>query len=278
MTRGESFIAVASVTWAWSSVAFAEDCSFLRIDPLLLTDRQIYVETVAGAPWQLLSQPPANAANGDIKLAYVFRESFRQARSGVVVVKSGRNRSFTEPQRNVRDKDVALFRGPGSYCRGLLSFEGRVSAKSYDDYHDLGQGGDEIATIKAFHSGYVGRNKYCRDTDENVADARGPRNNLGQFSYDTNVVNVGTYSQVATNFGITTALASSEKYEDQRVEIKMYETKPGMPTCVRITLPAQKKPSSFVRINDLEGLTFDKRQGAYIRSIETEWKLTPTAP
>jgi hypothetical protein len=275
MTRAEKMAAIVGLTCMFASEAYTEDCSFLRLDPLLLTDRQVYFEAVSGQPWQLLTQPPTNLPSGDVKLAYVFRESFREGHGGVIVAKSGRTRSYYEPQVSNRDKKIALYRGAGNYCSGTSTFDGRVSAKSYDDYHDLGQGGDETATIVAFHAGYIGRRKYCRGTDENVADGDSLRTNRGQFSFDTQVVSRGTYSQVAEKLSVRTALASSEKYFDQRVEIKQYDTQAAAPTCVRISLPAQTKPGAFVRLNDLEGLTFDRKQARYTRSNETEWKLTP---
>lgn len=139
MTRAEKMAAIVGLTCLFASEAYTEDCSFLRLDPLLLTDRQVYFEAVSGQPWQLLTQPPTNLPSGDVKLAYVFRESFREGHGGVIVAKSGRNRSYYEPQVSNRDKKIALYRGPGNYCSGTATFDGRVSAKSYDDYHDLGQ-------------------------------------------------------------------------------------------------------------------------------------------
>jgi hypothetical protein len=239
----------------------------------MLYDRQVYYEPAPGQRWELLDQPPANFAIGEIKLAYVFRETFKKGHKGVVVVKTGRVRGPFEAQPASTEKKVALVRQKGNYCRGTRSFRGRVSALSYDEYHDLGKGSDGVNAIEQFHAGYIGRKGYCRQTNEGVADPDGMRTNRAQFSYDANVVSAGAYSQLANAFGVTAALASSEKYEDQRVEIKQYETQPGLATCVRITLAPQKKPAAFVRINDLEGLTFDLT--GYVRSSETEWKLTP---
>jgi hypothetical protein len=252
--------------------ARSEDCSFLGADPVTLLDRQVYVQNDAGV-WAELTQPLQSLINRPTKLAYVFREQFRNRRQGVVIIKSGRNRHPTEMQRGLREKSVALVREKGSYCKGSSAFSGAVSAKSYDDYHDIGRGGDEISTIKSFHAGYIGRGKYCRMTDEKSSDSPTDlRSNRGQFSFNQSVVSEGTYVQLANWAGVSTALASSENLDDQRVEIKRYETNISLPTCVRIALPAQKR-ASFVRINDLEAVTFDRSD--YIRAREQEWSLTP---
>ena len=262
---------IVSAALSFSTGVFAEDCGFLKVDPLSLLDRQVYIQTALGEPWTLLTGVVDGARNQPVKLAYVFREQFRQGHKGVVVIKSGRTRQLNEPQR-ARDKTVALVREAGSYCKGPASFTGTVLAKSYDDYHDLGRGGEEVAQIKNFHAGYNGRRPFCRSTNDGAIDSLTDlRTNRGQFSFDKKIVSDGTYVQLAQWVGASQAAASSERLEDQRVEIKQYETAPGFPSCVRITLPAQKS-AGFVRINDLEGLAFNET--AYVRSAEQEWQLT----
>lgn len=252
----------------------AENCSFLGLDPLTLMDRQVYVQQTEGQSWALLDRPLDSFLGRTIKLAYVFREQFKESHSGVIVVKSGRNRRFDEPQRSLREKTVDLIRAKGEYCNGSAEFSGSVTAKSYDDYHDKGiGGGQDLRTLNSFHAGYIGRRKKCKQTNDNSADSlTDPRSNRGQFSFDPSVVSERTYDQVAAAVGFTTALATSENLEDQRVEIKQYETVANMPSCLRIDLPAQKR-SSFLRINDLEGLML--RDSSFVRANEKHWPLLP---
>lgn len=250
---------------------WSESCGFLRQDPLTLLDRQVYYEDVPDS-WKLLTAPIQADRARSIKLAYVFREQSGDSRSGVVVIKSARNRGLTE-QRRVNS--VALVRETVSTCRGSQPFSATsVSSKAYDNFHDSGLSSTDAQVLRDFHSSYLGRRKRCKLTNDNASDSLipfDPRSNRGQFSFDPKVVSGGTYSQVLAWAGVTTAYASSENLEDQRVEIQHYKTDAKTPSCVRFTLPPQRA-ASFLRINDLEGVTDTP---PFIRAAEQEWGLTP---
>jgi hypothetical protein len=252
----------------------AEDCSFLNLDPLTLMDRQTYFQEKKGSPWTLLSAPIESFGTRQTNFAYVFREQFREGHSGVIVIKSARNRQLNERQRSLQEKPVHLVRQADNYCGNQVFFgEGQISAKSYDDYHDQGIRGPEFSTIKSFHVRYVARGGGCKKTNESGPDSLiDPRSNRGQFSFDPRVVSQQTYSQVLAQTGIGTAYASSENLEDQRVEIMQYKTIPNMPSCVRFNLPIQKR-TSFLRINDLEAVSL--KESMFVRSDEKEWQLVP---
>ncbi|WP_439923091.1 hypothetical protein [Nitrobacter sp. JJSN] len=271
MSHLRQLVAVAGLLGFAAQPVYAEDCGFLG-NQSYLQDRQVYYEVTPNGPWELLTQPRDSFSERPVKLAYVFRETFSEGHSGVLIIKAGRNRQSNEPVRSSRDKKIVLFRDRGSYCKGGKSpINVDVTARSYDDYHDRGLGDSESSTIDSFHVGYRGRKPYCRQTNERRTDTADPRSNRGQFSYNSQVLLGGTYSQVAGWWSSSAYAEPYERYEDRRVEIKQYETLPQQPTCVRITLPTQK-PGGFVRINDLEGLEFYQRD--YIRSFEKEWNLT----
>jgi hypothetical protein len=273
--RGLLLTCVAAIVLTIAiAAAYAEDCSFLKLDPLTLMDRQTYFQDKESLSWNLLSAPMESLANRPTNFAYVFREQFKAGHSGVIVIKSARNRQSSEPQRSPQEKPVQLVRQPDNYCGKRAVFgTGQITAKSYDDYHDQGIRGPEYPTIKSFHAQYVGRGGGCKRTDESGPDSLvDPRSNRGQFSFDPRVASQQTYSQVLAQIGTSTAYASSENLEDQRVEIMQYTTTANMPSCVRFGLPAQKR-ASFLRVNDLEGLVF--KQPMFVRSDEKEWPLVP---
>jgi hypothetical protein len=259
-----------------SSMAGAEDCSFLKRDPLELRDRQLFFQ-VRGSPVWAPLDGPVDLAGQDVTYAYVIRESIDPARNGVVVLKSGRLHQLDEPRK--ASKNVLLVRhvdaADNRSCGAVSEFgEISVPAKSYDDFHDLGLAVREIKTIRAFHIKYAARRNHCRRTDDNGPDLILPpdaRSNRGQFSFNPQVVARQTYSQVLALAGVTTAYASSDNLEDQRVEIKQYQVSASFPTCVRFNPSAQGR-SSFLTINDLEALT--QQDGRYMRSAEQTWPLS----
>jgi hypothetical protein len=262
-----------------SGSASAEDCSFLKRDPLDLRDRQIFFQLKGSTSWAPLDGTTADLANQNVTYAYVIRESIDPARNGVVVVKSARVRQLDEPRKST--KNVTLVRhtdGSDNKSCGVISEFGEqsVPAKSYDDFHDLGLAVPEIKTIRGFHIKYAARLNHCRRTDDNGPDSvvpRDPRSNRGQFSFNAEVVSLETYSQVLALAGATNAHASSQNLDDQRVEIKQYQVSANFPTCVRFTPPAQGR-SSFLKINDLEALTQVSPGSSYVRADERGWVLS----
>jgi hypothetical protein len=258
-------------------LAAGEDCSFLKRDPLDLRDRQVFFQIKGSPTWAPLDGTSADLANQTVTYAYVIRETIDPARNGVIVVKSARVRQFDEPRKPT--KNVMLVRrtdGSDNKSCGLVSEFGEqsVPARSYDDFHDLGLAVPELKTIRGFHIKYAGRLSHCRRTDYNGPDSvvpRDARSNRGQFSFNPGVVARETYSQVLALAGATTAYAASDNLDDQRVEIKQYQVSANFPTCVRFTPPSQGR-SSFLKINDLEGL-MQAGQG-YVRADEKGWILS----
>jgi hypothetical protein len=257
----------------------AEDCSFLRRDPLDLRDRQVFFQIKGDTAWAPLDGTSADLANQNVTYAYVIRETIDPARNGILVVKSARVRQLDESRRPTKnDMLVRHVDGSDNKSCGVISEFGEqsVPAKSYDDFHDLGLAVPEIKTIRSFHIKYAARLNHCRRTDDNGPDSvvpRDPRSNRGQFSFNPDVVSRETYSQVLALAGATTAYASSENLDDQRVEIKQYQVSANFPTCVRFTPPAQGR-SSFLKINDLEALTQVSPGSGYVRADEKGWALS----
>jgi hypothetical protein len=266
--------------------AAAGDCAFLGRDPLTLRDTELFYKSPQSNTWVSLDATPRDGtlASQTVTFAYVIQERLDQRRSGVVILKSGRNRVASDPAPRV----VELVRGPpddnedgtsfkNGSCGRIPDFgKGVVTASSYDRYHDLGgkvPAADQ-ATLEKFHYKYAGRNDRCRKTSDASPDSNVPyipRNNLGQFSFDSNIVGTSTWSQVVALLSPDAAYAGgSDNLAAQRVEIKAYRVRKGFPTCVvfSVTVPDQ---TGFIRINDLEGLA--QHNLDYIRADEKAWSL-----
>jgi hypothetical protein len=258
----------------------AEDCSFLKRDPLDLRDRQVFFQIKGTPAWTSLDDSSVDLANLSVSFAYVIRETIDPARSGVVILKSGRTPRLDEPQVSRQSKQVLLVRHAEPFDNGTCGLvsefgERPISAKSYDDYHDEGLSVPEMKAIRAFHFRYAARDDRCRRTDSSSPDSLVPpdlRSNRAQFSFNPDVVSQGTYSQVLSWAGVTKVYASSEGLADQRVEMKQYRVAANSPTCVRFSLPIQGR-SSFLKINDLEALVPGTLR--YFRSDEKKWNLSP---
>jgi hypothetical protein len=256
--------------------SLAGDCTFLGKDPMLLRDGELLYLPPGGKEWTEVLPSSTSLVDQTIDFAYVIQEKIQQARAGVAIVKSGRFRQLKEPNgppdaridlvRNTLDADPAV-------CPPVPpSMSTTVLARSYDDYHDHGLQVSEQATLDSFHYPHAGRNGSCNRTDLATRDARSRRTNLGQFSFDPDVVNGKAESQLASYFNPTRAIASPlDKLADRRVEIQAYRVRTGFPSCVRFSFRVPAK-SAFVRINDLEGL---KQEGRYyVRSDEISWTLS----
>lgn len=275
-------VSAATFTIGLYVQAHAASCSFLNRDPLTLRDTELFYSLPKSGEWRSLDETSVALGGQTISFAYVIRERLHQRRSGVVVLKSGRNRLPTDPaprtvelvRVNPDDNDDGSRFDNGS-CGPIPEFgTTSIAATSYDRYHDLGDKVPEIGILTRFHYKYRGRHDRCRLTNDSRADSKVPkidRSNRGQFSFNPNIVGNGTESQVIALASPNTAYAgSSEGLAEQRVEIKSYRASLGLPTCVLFTL---KVPAAtgFVRINDLEGLA--RNQLDFIRADEKSWSL-----
>jgi hypothetical protein len=196
-----------------------------------------------------------------------------------VILKTGRNRKAGEELARMNDRSVNLVRNSQPFdnarCGDVAPFgEGQVSPRSYDDYHDVGLSTADDATLNRFHFKYAGRGKRCPATSSNVGDSLSfyARTNRGQFSFDTNVVDTGTYFQPFVFLHVTTASASSEKLAKQRVETRQYRLSKGTPECI-VFPHAVPTSAAFLRINDLEGLAGFGIAGPK-RAPEHRWSLS----
>jgi hypothetical protein len=282
----KSMTVITSVTMLSVAYASASDCGFLKRDPLGLRDAELFFNLPGSDNWQSLDETSVALGGQKISFAYVIQEKFDQRRSGVVIVKSGRKRVAGEPVpeapklvelvREKPDKNSDNSEFGNGRC-GLISdfVAHKISATSYDQYHDLGRKVADQDVLNRFHYKYVGRGDRCRRTDNSDPDSRVPRDdrsNRGQFSFNPDIVRLGTDSQVASLLSPNVAYAgTSDGLAEQRVEMKAYRAQAGLPTCVlfKFTVPAS---TGFVRINDLEGLT--QHNLDFLRSDEKAWTLS----
>ncbi|HVQ73736.1 MAG TPA: hypothetical protein VMT08_40155 [Bradyrhizobium sp.] len=266
-----------AMTCVVTSSGFAASCDVLTSVAKSLNDGQLFYRIVGTYGWT--EMPDAGAALGGIRaeFAYVLDETFEPWRAGVVVLKTGRLRQSGEELADTQAKPLRLVRRTqifdNSPCGRVAEFgAGRVSAKSYDDYHDVGYSTADDATMDRFHFSYTGRRKACHPTNSKLGDtiSFNARSNRGQFSFDTSVVDTGTYFQPFVLLGVTKASASSEKFAGQRVEMQQYRVVAGTPECIvfKRTVPPG---GAFLRINDLEGLA---RFGIAKRAPEHRWSLS----
>ncbi|NVO15762.1 MAG: hypothetical protein HXX10_17150 [Rhodoplanes sp.] len=260
-----------------TSPGHAEDCGRLGGAGGPLTDRSLYVRA-SGNGWAKLDWSRPDLANRKVEFAYVIVESFAEARSGVLVIKSGRVGGNGEPATRWSGR-VKLVRVAQTFdngrCGTVAPFGGDVPTRSYDDYHDHGLRVKETDKLDAFHFRYAARRSGCRRTNDNAPDsyvAVDMRSNLGQFSFDPAVVSGGTYSQALDWFRPSPAYASSAGLAEQRVETKQYRTVTSQPVCVFFSLDVGGS-GSFLRINDLEALVSGGRR--FTRADELRWPLVP---
>jgi hypothetical protein len=270
-------LASLAMTCIMTTQGIAGSCDVLKSVGRTLADGQLYYRVAGATDWTYL--PEGNGVglgNTKAEFTYVIDETFEAWRAGVVIMKSGRQRKAGEEVSYPDVGTVKLVRKQSENfdnapCGEVAPFgKGRVSSKSYDDYHDVGRSTDDDATLKAFHFNYTARQKRCHDTNSKLSDDFSPyaRSNRGQFSFDTDVVDRGTYFQFFVLLHVTSANASSEKLALQRVETRQYRVSAGAPECVMFkhSIPAGE---AFLRINDLESLS----AGA-IRGPEHRWVLS----
>lgn len=266
------------MTCVMSAHGFAASCDVLTGVTKNLHDGELFYRVAGTSNW--IEMPDAGTSLGNVRaeFAYVLDETFEPWRAGAVVLKTGRTRQAGEEFVDSQTKSVRLVRHAQTFdnspCGGVAEFgRGRVSPKSYDDYHDVGFSTADDATLDRFHFSYTGRQKACHLTNSKLGDTASfyARSNRGQFSFDTEVVDTGTYFQPFVLLHVTKASASSEKLAKQRVEIRQYRVAAGTPECIvfKHTVPPV---GAFLRINDLEGLA---RYGVAKRASEHRWALSP---
>jgi hypothetical protein len=271
---------LAVVTLLATVPCFADDCSFLKRDPLILRDRQLFFLPQGASNWSALDEVQPDLTNQTVEFAYVIRENIDPARAGVVIMKSARTRRLDEQATR---KNVRLVRHADGFDNGTCGYiadfgkngEQDVSADSYDRYHDEGRKVRDGDVLRAFHIRYAARKAACRVTSNGSQDSIvpwDPRSNRSQFSFDPDVVSGGTYSQPLAWIGVAKTYAASANLSDQRVELKQYRVNVALPTCVRFRLSAVGR-NSFLRINDLEGLEASGLN--YMRAKENQWTLAP---
>jgi hypothetical protein len=228
------------MTCLMTTQGIAGSCDALKGVGRTLADGQLYYRVAGAAGWTYLPEQ-SSVSLGNIKseFAYVVDETFEPWRAGVVILKTGRQRKAGEEVSYPDVGTVKLVRRAQNFdnapCGEVAPFaKARVSSKSYDDYHDIGRSTDDDATLNAFHFNYTAREKRCHATNGKLSDNLSVygRNNRGQFSFDTDVVDRGTYFQVFVLLHVTTANASSEKLALQRVETRQYRVNAGTPECV----------------------------------------------
>jgi hypothetical protein len=265
------------MTCIMTTQGIAGSCDTLKGVGRTLADGQLYYRGSGTSDWTYLPEGSSSFLGGTkTEFAYVLGETIEDWRAGVVILKTGRQRKAGEPISYPDVGTVKLVRKRSENfdnrpCGDVADFgKARVNSKSYDDYHDIGRSTDDDATLNAFHFNYTARQKRCHETNSKLSDSFSihGRSNRGQFSFDTDVVDRGTYFQFFVLLHVTTASAASEKLALQRVETRQYRVSAGTPECVlfKRSIPPGE---AFLRINDLESLL----SGA-IRGPEHRWVLT----
>lgn len=270
-------ITAVAVTTLLSTNLYAASCDALSGVTAKPYDGQLFYRAEGASGWTKMPDTGVSLGNIKTEFIYVVDETIEDYRSGVVILKTGRTRQPGEEQPDPHAKSVRLVRHSQQFdntpCGIVSDFgKGRVSPTSYDDYHDVGKSTVDDATLDRFHFKYVARRKGCRATNSALGDTLSPyaRTNRGQFSFDPDVVDRGTYFQLFVWTHVTTASASSEKIANQRVEIRQYHVVRGTPECIdfKYRVPAV---SAFLRINDLEALT---DLSPHQRAPEHRWPLS----
>ncbi len=279
LARHLRFPAGLAIAFGLSTTCLADSCNMLGGYDGKLHDGQLFYRIPGTPGWSELPEGDTSLGNTRLDFTYVIDESFEKKRSGVVIIKTGRARKPSEEAVDPQAKSVHLVRRPQQIsnepCGNVTIFgSGDVSPRSYDDYHDVGTATPDDATLDSFHFKYAARRNSCHKTNSSIGDSLSPyaRSNRGQFSFDPDVVDRGTYLQLALLFHVTTASASSEKLTNQRVEARQYQVVSGTPQCISFKLNVPGF-AGFLRINDLEALSSDGLS-VPIRAPEHRWTLT----
>ena len=280
MIRRASIPASLVIAVGVSTSCLAASCNVLGNIGAKLQDGQLFYRVSGMSAWTEMPEGGTSLGNTTSEFVYVLDEGFEKERSGVVIIKAARVRRSGEPAADPLVKSVRLVRHAqrfdNSPCGEVPAFgKGVVAPRSYDDYHDTGKSTADDEILDSFHFNYAARRGGCHMTNSSVGDSRSlyARSNRGQFSFDPDVVDRGTYLQMALLFHVSTASASSEKLANQRVETKQYHVSSGSPECIsfKYRVPGT---AAFLRINDLEALSGD---GVVvpIRAPEHRWSGSP---
>ncbi|MBX9646718.1 MAG: hypothetical protein K2X57_06660 [Xanthobacteraceae bacterium] len=269
---------VLAVLISSTGMARADDCRAVRaaLEPGRdVGDRELFYRTSGTAAWTSLEEGSVSDLRGKaVDFAYVIWDRSAVPRSGVVLIKTAR---LPATRAEMASPTVSLARTPGGdSCAPAQAFkETPISARSYDDYHELGLRVPEKQTLQSYHVTYRARGSHCRRTNDDAFDSIVPwdkRSNVSQFSFDPDVVANGTRSQFAQWFMPTAAYAQTRGLASQRVDMRHYKSDDDQPVCIRFTLSVTG-PGSFVRVNDLEA---GSSQGLrFSRAGEQVWQLSP---
>lgn len=190
-----------------------------------------------------------------IVFAYIVKDQdVVNPRKGVVVIKSGFTKS--DSSRPSEFDTVALYR-PWTMdpCRKrpYKEIRGRVSNRSYEDYHAGDARTDDDDLYSKFHIEYDSKLgcRYTNDVSEDAYFELRKRSNRSQFSFDPARVKTGSLSHIVSWFRIRPAVAD-EPVAGRTVQIRKYVANDGM-ACVRFRVTVA--PGAFVRVNDLENRT-----------------------
>lgn len=272
-------IASVVMTVLMTTTGYGGSCDILNRAAGKLSDGQLFYRVAGAAGWT--EMPDAGVSLGDVRaeFAYVLKETFEAGRAGVVILKTGRMRQAGEQQPDPQQKTVRLVRHFQQFdntpCKGVAYFgKDLVSPKSYDDYHDVGARTPDDAILDNFHFEYAARRRGCHMTNSKLGDslALRARSNRGQFSFDTDVVDFGTYYQVLVMLRVETATAASGKIASQRVETRQYRLVRDQAECISFKYRVPPN-AAFLRINDLEALS-DQGGSTLKRAMEHRWTLS----
>ena len=251
-------------------------CAMLASAKLPLYDGALYYTSVGSSNWAESSTENFHLLpSGQYSFAYVIQDGLSAGRAGVLVIKTGRYQTPTSPAAG---KHVLMVRTESGFTKtrecpkkvGPFEQKGeRVSASSYDGYHDFGYTppAPDLDRINRFHVEYENAIRQCVATDRATSDKTFPgfwRSNRSQFSFADGVVDNGMGSQLAdaarSFFGRT--FGAYERFAGRRVEIRRYETEGPQPACLTFNISVSG-PDHFLSVNDLE------RWSTGIRGLET---------
>lgn len=191
----------------------------------------------------------------NVDLLFVLKSPFDTPRSGALAIKSGFNSLAAD---DLGEEHVTLKRpeiAKTSCSPQYRSFDGEVSVKNYDGYHEDGFKTRSYEDLKRFHILYnYGKN--CRRTDSSKIDGfalGNRRSNLSQFSFDADIVKYGYRELVFWPFRLRPAFAGKYIVQGKRIQIRTYTTSSDGFQCIRFQ--TKVGPGAFIRINDLEKRT-----------------------
>lgn len=265
----------------------AQSCAGILSNGQVVSDGTLLYQDAKTARWQLVN--PGSTiplyGTGAVSLAYVVQETWGDVpRAGMVVVKSAR---FVDDSRKIGPAEVKLSREAqertGARCNlaKTNAWSGKVSAETYDRYHDLNNrpgffSGDEArqdygTLVNDFHSQFEGRKGECKTSDSDRVDTGFGPSNRSQFSFDQAIVREGlTFGrQVAAVVRIGGVVADTKLF-DRQVQTRRYSIAGNTNVaCIRLSLKMTQF-DHFLRIVDLEGLDESNRAKRQ-RGPERSW-------